>query len=423
VITKTLKSALAIAIAAASSQVFASGFALNEQSVSGMGTNFAGRSSSADDSTTVFGNPAGMARLKRQEVSLGAAAIIAKTDINDASGAAPGSNDGDMVPFTAVPSAYYVNPLNDKWAVGFGVYAPFGLITDYEGGFQGRYEGDYSEVKVVTAQPTVSYRFNDQLSVGFGLTINHISGKLESAVPPVLGTTDSRVKIEGDDIALGYNIGVLYEFSPQTRAGLTYHSMVDYKLEGHTKITGNDPALAAPPALGGLGAYGKYDASLDLKLPESVDFSVTHALNDQWTVYGGATFTRWSRLESIVVENDRLNAAANTVFGEISEEQNWHDTWAYAIGTAYQLNKQWVLRAGLGMDQSPTNNQNRSPRIPTGDRKTLSLGFGWSPTEDMTIDVAYSYLKEEDIDINQDSYSSTYKNSAHGIGTQVSYRF
>ncbi|WP_287028104.1 MULTISPECIES: OmpP1/FadL family transporter [Pseudomonas] len=421
-ITKTLKSALAIAIAAASSQVFASGFALNEQSVSGMGTNFAGRSSSAEDSTTVFGNPAGMARLKRQEVSLGAAAIIAKTDIKDTSGLpGNGSNDGDMVPFTAVPAGYYVNPLNDKWAFGFGVYAPFGLITDYEGGFQGRYFGDYSEVKVVTAQPTVSYRFNDQLSVGLGLTVNRISGKLESAVLNAgsPGINDGRARIKGDDTALGYNVGVLYEFSPQTRAGLTYHSMVDYKLEGDTRITG-----------AGFGPFSgsKYDASLKLKTPESADFSITHDLNDQWTVYGGATFTRWSRLESIVVQNDGVPAPLAGNFGTITEEQNWHDTWAYAIGASYKLNKQWVLRAGLGMDQSPANNQDRSPRIPTGDRKTLSLGFGWSPTEDLTIDVAYSYLKEEDVDINQASatkgvYNATYENSAHGIGTQVSYRF
>ncbi len=421
-ITKTLKSALAIAIAAASSQVFASGFALNEQSVSGMGTNYAGRSSSAEDSTTVFGNPAGMARLKRQEVSLGAAAIIADTDIKDTSGVpGNGSNDGDMVPFTAVPAGYYVNPLDDKWAFGFGVYAPFGLITDYEGGFQGRYFGDYSEVKVVTAQPTVSYRFNDQLSVGLGLTINRISGQLESAVLNAAspGLNDGRVRIKGDDTALGYNVGVLYEFSPQTRAGLTYHSMVDYKLEGDTRITG-----------AGFGPFSgsKYDASLKLKTPESADFSITHELNDQWTLYGGATLTRWSRLESIVAQNEGVPAPLAGNIGTIAEEQDWHDTWAYAIGAAYKLNKQWVLRAGLGMDQSPTNNEHRSPRIPTGDRKTLSLGFGWSPTEDLTIDVAYSYLKEEDIDVNQASatkgvYNATYKNSAHGIGTQVSYRF
>ncbi|MFL9814900.1 outer membrane protein transport protein [Stutzerimonas sp. VN223-3] len=422
--TTWLKTAIAVAVGALSTQALAAGFALNEQSVSGMGTSFAGRSSSADDATTVFGNPAGMALLKREQVSVGMAAINAKTDIKDASGVPPtGSNDGDMVPVTAVPMGYYVKPIDDKWALGLGVYVPFGLITDYENGFQGRYFGDYSEVRVITVQPTVSYRFNEKFSVGFGPTINRIDGQLESAVPPVLGASDSRVKIKGDDTALGFNIGMLYEFSPHTRAGLTYHSKVDYKLEGDTEITGSDLAL------GSFGAYGKYDASLDLETPESIDFSLTHELNDQWTIYGGATLTRWSRLESIVVENEGVAPGpASGLFGTISEEQDWHDTWSYALGAAYKLNKQWTLRTGVALDQSPTNNTHRSPRIPTGDRTAVSFGLAWNPTDDMTVDLAYSYLWEEDTKISQASathgaYNATYENSAHGFGAAMTYRF
>ena len=119
--------------------------------------------------------------------------------------------------------------------------------------------------------------------------------------------------------------------------------------------------------------------------------------------------------------------------GQIAEEQNWHDTWAHAIGAAYKLNKEWTLRAGFSVDQSPANNQNRSPRIPTGDRKVFSLGAGWNPSDDMTIDVAYSYLMEEDVKIHQStaitdpsfkgSYNAKYENSAHGLGASLTYRF
>src|SRR5690554_4623176 len=192
--TTWLKTAIAVAAGALSTQALAAGFALNEQSISGMGTSFAGRSSSADDATTLFGNPAGMSRLKREEVSFGMAALHAKTDISDASASSPpidalggarasftGSNDGDMVPFAAVPMGYYVKPIDEKWAVGVGLYVPFGVIADYESGFQGRYHGDYSEVQVITVQPTVSYRVNEKLSLGFGPTINRISGELQSA--------------------------------------------------------------------------------------------------------------------------------------------------------------------------------------------------------------------------------------------------
>ncbi|WP_120993095.1 OmpP1/FadL family transporter [Stutzerimonas urumqiensis] len=413
-----LKSSLALAVAACSTYSLAAGFAINEQSVSSMGTSFAGRSSSGEDATTVFGNPAAMSRLKREEISLGAAAIIAKTDIEDASGPA-GTNDGDMVPLVGVPMGYWVKPLDEKVTFGLGVYVPFGLVTDYESGFQGRYEGDYSEVRVITIQPTLSYRFNEHLSVGMGATINRIDGELESAVPsPIPGLSDSRVKIKGDDVAAGFNIGVLYEFTPSTRVGLTYHSKVEYELEGETKVRGNNPVLTA------IGAYGEYDASLDLTLPEMIDMSVTHELNDQWTLYAGAAFTRWSRLEEIRVNNSGVPAGpASASFASIAEEQDWHDSWSYAIGAAYKLNPQLVLRAGLALDQTPTNNTHRSPRIPSDDRKAFSLGLGYSPTDDITVDLAYSYLKEDDASVEQDTYSATYENSAHGLGAQVSYRF
>ncbi|WP_271411571.1 OmpP1/FadL family transporter [Pseudomonas sp. Q1-7] len=416
-ICRVFKTALALAIGAASSYSLAAGFAINEQSVSGMGTAFAGRSSSADDATTVFGNPAGMSRLKREQVSVGAAAIFAKTDIDDARGTFGGSNDGDMVPTVAVPMGYYVKPIDDKWTFGLGMYVPFGLITDYESGYAGRYYGDRSEVRVITLQPTLSYRINDQLSVGFGPTLNRIDGELTSAVlnPATPGRNDGKVKVKGDDTALGFNAGVLFELDARTRFGLTYHSKVDYKLEGDTTLSGS-----------GFGPLaGTYDASLDLETPESVDFSVTHDLNDRWTLYAGSTWTRWSRLEEIRVENKgRLPATLS----DIVEEQDWRDTWSYAVGAAYKLNPQWTLRAGLAYDQSPARNEFRSPRIPTDDRKIFSLGAAWSPNDDLTIDVAYSYLKEKDADINQVSaskgaYRATFQNSAHGLGAQMTYRF
>lgn len=259
--TTWLKTALAVAVGALSSQAMAAGFALNEQSISGMGTSFAGRSSSADDATTLFGNPAGMSRLKREEVSFGMAAIHAKTKIKNASAATPqidalggarlplnGSNDGDMVPFTAVPMGYYVKPIDEKWAVGVGLYVPFGMITDYENGFQGRYHGDYSEVRVVTVQPTVSYRFNEQLSIGFGPTINRIDGQLESAAlnRTSPGTADGRVKVKATTRRLDSTLACFTNFPRRPAPGL----LTIRKSSTRSKVIPSCQALVlqAPPA-------------------------------------------------------------------------------------------------------------------------------------------------------------------------------
>ncbi|MNZ90101.1 putative outer membrane protein precursor [compost metagenome] len=299
-------------------------------------------------------------------------------------------------------------------------------------------------MRVITIQPTLAYKFNDRVSVGFGPTINRIDGKLDSdlntaPIPSAIGGNgqDTAVRIKGDDVAAGFNLGVMVDLSDDTTWGATYHSRVKYELEGSTKIKNapNVPASALNPGLPAapLGPLvnGKYDATLDITLPESVDTSITHKFDDRWTGYIGATWTRWSRLKSIVVENTGFtNPIGQALFGTVSEELDWQDTWSGAIGASYQLDKQWVLRTGFAYDPSPARNDNRSVRIPVGDRKVFTLGAGYSPNDDLTIDVAYGYLWETTAGVNheassalQPAYSAKYDNTAHILGTQLTYRF
>lgn len=408
----TVSTVLALSAAAASCQAMANGVAINEQSASGMGTGFAGRSSSAQDASTVFGNPAGMSRLNRAEVSGGFAAIHASTDISNASSSAAGTNDGDMVPFAAIPFGYYVRPLNEDWHFGLGVYVPFGVISDYESNFQGRYHGLESEVQVITVQPTLSYRVNDRLSIGFGPTINRIEGTLTSAF--AAGPSDGNVDVQGDDIGYGFNAGLLVDLADNVALGVTYHSKVDYTLEGKTRVS-DFP----------IPVNGSYDASLDFTTPESVDVSLTYAHNERWTLYAGTTWTRWSQLDQLLIESQ----GAPGRLGMIEEELNWSDTWAFAFGAAYQITPKVVLRTGLAFDRSPTTDADRSVRIPVGNRKILSFGAGWEATDSLTLDVAYAYLREDQAGVNyQDTlskpgYNADYRNSAHGLATQVTYRY
>jgi long-chain fatty acid transport protein len=126
------------------------------------------------------------------------------THISQASGRSSGSNKGDMVPLTAVPFGFCTNTLNEQWAVGLGVYAPFDLVADYENGVQGKAFGSNSGVKVITQQPTVSYAFNDKVSVGFGPPLNRMTGTRESDVNlPIAGTGANNIKMEGARIPLG----------------------------------------------------------------------------------------------------------------------------------------------------------------------------------------------------------------------------
>src|SRR5690606_32858239 len=127
-----------------------------------------------------------------------------------------------------------------------------------------------------------------------------------------------------------------------------------------------------------------YDASVDITMPEIIDTSVTYRLDDQWTLHGGATWTRWSRLDKLVVENKTSNPFQDYVFGSIDEPLKWKDTWAFAVGASYQLNPQWVLRTGLALDESPTNDQHRTapscPSVPAGTSTRTSPWIWPTPT-------------------------------------------
>ncbi len=421
-----LKTSLGLAVALASTHALAGGFARTEQSISSMGSGQAGRASAANDAGTVYGNPAGMARLDGTQISAGATFIDASTDISHASGRSTGSNDGDMVPFSTVPFGFYTHTLDEHWSFGLGVYAPFGLSTDYENGFQGRMFASKSDIKVITLQPTVSYAFNDRLSIGFGPTFNRIAGTLESDVTLNPAIADTHVKVKGDDTAVGFNLGALFNATDSTRIGLAYHSQVDYKLDCHTQVATG----AGTPAL--LLMSNRYDCTLKVSTPQSYDFSVTQDVTDAWKLFASATWTGWSSMQDLSLRNQPISAAqggslASALTGSIQEGLNWHDTWAYAIGTAYQLNPQWIVRAGLTLDQSPTRNTDRSPRTPTGDRQLFSLGVGYNATPQLNIDLAYTYLKEERIDVSRSnalaSYRATYQSDADIVGVGATYRF
>ncbi|MGF6690474.1 long-chain fatty acid transport protein [Metapseudomonas resinovorans] len=414
----------ATALFSLSTTASANGIALNEQSASSAGTAYAGRSSSALDASTIYGNPAGLTKLKRSQISGGAALISVSNDISDASSDASGTNKGDSVPIGVMPFAYISTPLDDRFSIGLGLYVPSGLINDYESTFQGRHYGSYSETKEITLQPTIAYRVNDFLSIGGGLTFNHFEADLRNnlATGSLNNGTETEVAIKGDDTAIGYNIGLLVDLSDSTTWGITYHSKRSYQLEGHTEVSGAPAFLALD---------GKYDAKIDLEMPESVDTSITHRFNSRWTGYLGTTWTRWSRLQKFEAINSNVSAIGQSAgLGRVGETLNWHNTWTTAIGVAYQLNPQWVLRAGYAYDPAPVGNADRSVRIPVGNRKAVTFGAAYSPSPDLTVDIAYGYLWDSEASVHQSGdpalqpeYSAKFNNRANGLAVQFSYNF
>src|SRR5712692_6336407 len=181
VIRKTVLSlAVTGAFAGGVSQAHASAFALIEQNASGLGNAYAGAAAVAEDASTIYYNPAGMSLLPGgMQISAGAAFINVSTKFSDtgsvAAGGRPlGNTGGNAGSLATVPNVYFAMDVAPNWKAGVGVSAPFGLKTEYDPAWMGRFQAIKSDISTLNINPSASYKLNETVSLGFGLNYQRI---------------------------------------------------------------------------------------------------------------------------------------------------------------------------------------------------------------------------------------------------------
>lgn len=369
----------------------AAGFAIQEQSITNLGRAFAGSAAVAEDASTIFFNPAGLTYLQGSEMDFGLNYIKPQSEFrnkgSNINGTIPltGNDGGDAGKEAFVPNFYLSHRLNDRVSIGLGVSAPFGLSTEYREGWVGQYQAIDSEMLSVNFNPTIAFQATDKLSLGFGVSAQYIDVKLTKMVD--LGgdpnLADARAKLEGDDWGYGFNAGLIYQFTEQTRVGLAYRSKISNTLKGDgTLKTTNDSVLADD----------KIQADLDL--PEVVSLAIHHELNSQWAIMADATWTRWSRFEELLIESDGILASRKA--------EDWENSMRYGLGLSYKHNSKWLFRAGVAYDETPVpNSRSRTARIPDTDRKWVAFGASYHYSDKLILDAAYAHLFMSDPDINE----------------------
>ena len=387
--------ALAVAsiLGGASTLASAAGFALIEQSASGMGNAFAGAAATAEDASTVFYNPAGMSRLEGTQITVGGHLIDLSAKFSNSGSSKPaaivtnplGGNGGDAGGIAVVPNFYFVMPIGDRLNFGVGVNAPFGLKTEYDDNWAGRFQGIKSDLMAINVNPALSFKVNDVFSVGVGANYQRLKAELTNAV--VLGpNTEGRAKLEADDDAWGWNAGVLFQPTSSTKIGASYRSKLNYKLDGTTTVTTATGAVVAP-------ASGPTTAAVTL--PDSFSLSLAQKLNDQWEFLADATYTKWSEINRINIVDSTNGTLRDSLV------LDFDNTWRYSIGANYKLNDGWTLKGGVAYDQSPVKGATtRSVRLPDNDRTWLSLGASMKILNSGKLDFGYSHLFIKDADIN-----------------------
>lgn len=378
----------------------ATGFAVEEQDAIILGTAQAGRAAMANNPSTVFYNPAGMTRLSGTQGSV-SGIYVAPTGDFDNEGSSlnglplSGGEGGNFADNAFIPTLYLTTGVTDRLKLGLAVGVPFGLGTEYDSDWVGRYQAIKSDISVVNINPAIAYRLTDTLSIGAGVDIQYLDAELSNAVDfgSFLGfpqALDGRATLSGDNWAVGYNLGLLYEPTKALRFGLTYRSQVKHDVDIDADF--DVPAAASPVQATGL--FTDTTGDTEVTLPESISLSAYYDVNPQWAVLADVTWTRWSRFDALEVQFD------NPAQPGFTEAQEWEDTVRVSLGTAFRPTSRWILRAGIAYDESPVPGDFQRPRLAIGDRVLVGVGAGYRLSDSVQVDVGYMHSFSEDVSVD-----------------------
>lgn len=373
--------------------VKAAGLWFYEQATPDMGSASAGRAALATDASTASVNPAGMTRLERSQMLVGSQMLYLNTKFDTEFAEFGGEDGGNAGGWVPAASFSYVHKASTDLRLGISVGSYFGLGIDYGNNWSGRYYVEEAEFLTIGINPGLGYRVNEQWSVGGGISI--VNSSLEQTVAiRNLGPSqsDGQLKLKDDDWGIGYNLGLLYEYSDRTRLGLTYRSEIDFKYKDAVDVDGLLPPLSGIANIVGL-VNSKVD--LQMNLPQAVMFSAYHKVTNQLALLGNIGWQEWSSFG----ESSISLASESTT--DLTQDRNFNNTFHFALGFQYEIDNPWLLSMGVAYDQSPVSDSNRTPDMPLDRQWRYATGLQYDMSADLTIGCAYVFIDAGSASIDQ----------------------
>ena len=423
----TLATAVSLSTALMAGQAQAAGFALMEKDATGLGQAFANLATGNGESSGLVGNPAAMTQVDGTAVSGGVNYVMPSFELQPGAtstgvlGPVSGGLGGDAGEAAAIPNASIVHQLDERTRIGVALTVPFGLATEYDDGWLGRYHGIESHIEVIDVSPSFSIDVTPEWTVGASFNVQRAEAKLTSAINSTAASggtplPDGHVEIEGDDWSIGYSLGVLWQATEATKVGLAYHSGIEHELTG-------DVDYDMPAPLSSSLGFADSWAEAGLELPATAAASVTHDFSDSLTGSVGVLWTGWSSFDELRVEQSFGRESVTT--------ENWDDTLRVAIGGEWQFAPRWTLRAGAAYDPTPVPSPEfRTTRLPDADRTWASLGLGYEISKQWSVDVGYTHIWFDDSNIDNTTESmlpntlvGQYQGKVDILGVQLNAHF
>jgi len=375
---------------------------------------FTGLTALADSPDAAFWNPASMTRVP-ESLELQLATAYSNSDFEVEEATFTGGDPSKQDTINLIPGVYYVKPLNDEWVYGLSMSVPSGFGWDYGSSWSGRYISQESSLTFLALNNSLAYRWNEDLSVSAGIQIMYADSVSKARINNIGPRGDGRIKLEEDGVGAGFTLSSLYEFSPDTRFGVTYRSETELDLDGSPELENIDNIYLA--ALNDLNLLGEID--VDFKVPQQVQLGLFHQINDRYSVTADVV---WIDMSEFGVTS--VSAGPDTV----SVESTFEDTYFASIGVGYRWDNRTQVSVGMGYMASPVDDDDRTLYLPLDELWVFGIGVERELESGDILTVNFEYIDIGDAPVDQENSSLSgrvkgkYENNYAAL-LDVSYRF
>ncbi|HBG06865.1 MAG: transporter [Geobacteraceae bacterium GWC2_58_44] len=395
----------------------AAGYAVFTHGASALGQGNAVTAHS-DNPSTIFYNPALINKLEGTQFQFGTTAIFSSREFESSATGARTSNDSVFFPSTF----YATHKFNDSLSAGLGVFNPFGLGTEWDEEWEGRFLATKSELTTFNINPVLSYRVIPSLAIAAGLDVILLDATLEKRVPAgafgLAGpATETGVQFKGDGTGVGFNVGVAWDACKTVTIGASYRSEVKVDIDGtsRTSPTFTVPFFNVTP----LDSKGE----TSVKLPQQITAGISYQVTAPLIIEAGVRWEDWSAFKELQITLDNGTPLAAT-------RRDWHDTYGLNVGGKYRVNDTVALLAGYVYGNDAVPNSTFDPSIPDSNTHVFCVGTDLN-FEGINAAFSYAYQRYENRTKNNSvdpllppNYADgVYKNDAHLLALSLGYKF
>jgi long-chain fatty acid transport protein len=357
----------------------------------------------ADRPSAVYYNPAGLAQIGTADFEDGFYVLTPSTSYVGPTGASVSETKQSFL----LPYVFMAAPVarlnGEHVTLGFGVYSPFGLSSEWPDDSGFRTLASDNRVRYITSAVSVGVPVFPGFEVGASVEYSKQHVDLNRGLGYVPG---DRFHFAGDGSAFSYGIGARWQPVPEHSFGVNFQSKANFGIGGTANL---DP----------LGI--SFAGHADWVYPEDVSVGYSFRPTPAWNLEFDYDWTNWRRLTTVVLYSP--------TFTPTPLPFNWQASAYYNLGGTYYWKNGWNLSAGVSYSTNSVPTASFNPSVPDNSRYLDNVGVGYqfghweidsvvqvSPSESRTITGTAPSPAGE-------SANGTYTSSLWAIGFSLRYRY